>query len=42
MFFSTKEIAEGEELTFDYGKDYILEWKSQFDNIIKRYLKESS
>ena len=32
LIFKTKcVVREGEELFFDYGQDYSLEWKSDFD-----------
>ncbi len=42
MFFTTKKVKKGEELFFDYGNDYYLEWKDQFDKLMSKYIKEDN
>ena len=40
-FVASKTIEANEELYFDYGKDYILKWRSDFDDKVAIYAKES-
>ena len=40
MFFTSKRIKAGEELFFDYGKEFNLDWKESFDLLMSKYFKE--
>lgn len=33
-FFAKKDINIGEELFFDYGKEYNMQWKNKFDSVV--------
>lgn len=35
-FFAKTEIKFGDEILFDYGKEFIAPWKKDFDNKIKK------
>ena len=42
VFYSKKLIKKGEELFFDYGDKYGLQWKIDFDKKVLKYSKEKN
>jgi SET domain-containing protein len=39
-FYAKKEIQKGEELLFDYGEKYNLNWKLLFDEQVKQFAQK--
>ena len=39
LFYAQKLIKKGEELFFDYGDSFKLDWKSDFDKLTKKQEK---
>lgn len=39
LFFFTKKVHKNQEVFFDYGKEFNLSWKIDFDKIVKKSLE---
>lgn len=39
VFFAKKTISKGEELLFDYGQKYHMDWKFSFDKLVEKFEK---
>lgn len=39
LFFFQRNVNKDEELFFDYGKEFTLPWKTEFDKVVNKTLE---